>query len=121
MSFVLYAYASNEVVGNDVQAWSIVLRSVVSMVSHSTNEASAFHLNVYRVGNKELNASAEGVDVNLLILGDGSLAKVQAYASAEGIEACTTEVFAMIYILVAAVVNRAAYALSVLIERYWAL
>ena len=67
-------------------------------------------------GHEELNATAEGVDVDFLVLSDNGLAQIHADAAAEGIETGTMEGLAAINILVAAVVHRAADALAVLAD-----
>ena len=67
--------------------------------------------------NEQFNASAKGVNVNLLVLGYGCFAKVESYSSATNIESRSVKSLAAIDVLVASVVNRAAYALAVV--AYW--
>ena len=90
-------------------------------IANTTNEAAAFYYDVDMGGHEELNAAAEGVDINLLVLGDDGLTQVHADAAAEGIKTGTVEGLAAIDVLVAAVVNRAADALAVLADGQWAL
>ena len=86
------------------------------LVTNTTNEAAAFYDYVDRGGNIKLNATQESMDVYLLVLGNGCFAQVQTQTTAEGIKPGTVERLTMKYILVAAVTNSTADALTVLIE-----
>ena len=46
------------------------------MIADTANEASAFYLYVDRRGHEEFDAATEGVDVNLLVLGNHGLTQV---------------------------------------------
>ena len=87
------------------------------MITYATDEASAFYLHINRRGHNEFDAPTEGVDVDLLVLGDDGFAKIHADATAESIEAGTVEGLAMIDVLVATIVNRTADTLAVLTDR----
>ena len=52
----------------------------------TADETSAFHLHVDRRGHEEFDAATEGMDVDLLILSDHSLAQVQPDAAAKSVE-----------------------------------
>ena len=91
------------------------------MITNTADEAAAFYDNVDMGGYEEFDATTEGVDVNLLILSNHSLAQVHADATAEGIETGTVERLAMIHILVAAIMYGAADALAVFTNRQRAL
>ena len=84
------------------------------MIADTADEVLAFHLHIDRRGHENLNAAEESVDVDLLILFNGRFAQVQTDASAESIELGAVEGLAMIDVLVAAIVHRAADALAVL-------
>ena len=56
------------------------------------------------------------MDVNLLVLGDGRFAQVQADVSAESVEPGTVECLAMIDVFVATIVHQAADAPAVLAD-----
>lgn len=86
------------------------------MITYAADETLALHIHIDRRGHEELNASAEGADVYLLILGNNCLAKVQADASAESVETGSVEGLAMIDVLVAAIACRATYSLAVLAD-----
>ena len=86
------------------------------MVADATDETAALNKDVDMGGHEEFDAAAEGVNVNLLVLGDDGLAQVHADATAESIETSTVERLTAIDVLVAAVVNRAADALAVLAD-----
>ena len=60
------------------------------MITDTADKTTALHFNVDMGGHEEFNAATEGVDVNLLILSNHSLAQVHADATAEGIETGTT-------------------------------
>ena len=75
------------------------------MIANAANEAAAFYYDIDVDGHEKLDATAESVDVYLLVLGDDGIAQVHANAAAEGIEAGTVERLAMIDVLVAAVVD----------------
>ncbi len=95
--------------GRDIQ-----VGGMCGVIGDAADEAAALHHNVDVGRYEELDATAKGVDIDFLVLGDDSLAQVQPDASAESIEAGTVEGFAMIDILVAAIVNRTANTLSIL-------
>ena len=86
------------------------------MIADAADEASAFYINIDRRGHGEFDASAEGVDVDFLVLGNHSLAQVETETAAESIETGTVERLAMIDVLVAAIVHRAADALALLAD-----
>ena len=86
------------------------------MIADTANEASAFYLYVDRRGHEEFDAATEGVDVNLLVLGNHGLTQVQSDATTESVEPGTVEDLAMIDVLVATIVNRTADTLAVLTD-----
>ena len=99
-----------------MEGGSFRVGGMCGMIADATDEAAAFHHDVDVGGHEELDAAAEGVDVNLLVLGDDGLAQVHADAAAEGIETGTVERLAAIDVLVTAIVNRTADALAVLAD-----
>ena len=74
------------------------------MITDTADEAAAFYDNVDMGGYVEFDATTEGVDIYLLVLGNHSLAQVHADAAAEGIKSGTMERLAAIDILVATIV-----------------
>ena len=91
------------------------------MVSDAADEAAAFYYDIDMGGYEELDAAAEGVDVDFLILGNDGLAQIHSNTAAEGVKTGTVKRFATIDVLVAAVVYRAADTLAVLADRQGAL
>ncbi len=73
------------------------------VVAHTANETAALHNDIHIRRDKQLYAAQKGVDVNLLILRYDRFAQVHTDATAEGIEAGTTERLAMKYVLVATI------------------
>ena len=113
---ILDIYATEEIAGNDVEGRYSAVGFAFGMIADAADEALAFHLNIDRRGNDNLNAAEESVDVNLLVLGDGRFAQVQTDASAESVEPGTVECLAMIDVFVATIVHQAADAPAVLAD-----
>ena len=86
------------------------------MITYAADEAAALYDDVDMGGYEELDAAAEGVDVNYFVFSNHGLAQVHADAAAEGIESGTVERLTTIDVLVAAVVDRAADSLAVLAD-----
>ena len=86
------------------------------MVADATDETAALYHDVDVGGHNEFDTTAEGMDVDLLVLGNHGLAQVHADATAEGVKAGTVERFTVIDVLVATIVYRAADALAVLAD-----
>ena len=91
------------------------------MIADAAYEAVAIYLHIHCRGHEQLNAAAEGVDVDFLVLSNHGLAQVKTDAATESIEAGTVECLATINVFVAAIVHRAADALTVLADGQWAL
>ena len=100
---ILDIHAAEEIVGNDVEGLGFRVGSVHGMVADAADEAAAFYYDIDMGGYEELDAAAEGVDVDFLVLGDDSFAQIHADAAAEGIETGTVERLAAIHVLVAAI------------------
>ena len=111
---ILDIHATKEIAGDNVNGGSLRVGIACGMIADTADEAAALHFNVDVGGHKEFDATAEGMDVNLLILSNHSLAQVHADATAEGIETGTMERLTTINVLVATIVYRAADALAVL-------
>ena len=75
---ILDIYATEEVAGDDVEGGGFRIGVACGMITDTTDEAAALHYDIDVGGHEELDAAAEGVDVNLLVLGDDGLAKVHA-------------------------------------------
>ena len=99
-----------------MNGWSFLVSGMYGMITDTADETSALHLDIDVSGYKQLDAAAERVDVNLLVLRDDSLAQIHSDAAAESVEAGTMERLTAIHVLVAAGVNRAADALAVLTD-----
>ena len=87
-----------------MDGWGFRIGAMCDMIAYTANETLAFHLNIDRCGHVELNATTKGVDIYLFVLRNYGLTQVQSDATAESIEPGTVERFAMIDILVAAIV-----------------
>ena len=87
------------------------------MVADPADEAAALDYNVHRRRHNEFYATTEGMDFNLLILGNGSISQIYSDASAESVETGTVEWFATIDVLITAIVHTAADALAVFTNR----
>ena len=111
---ILDIHATKEIAGDNVESGSFRVGIACGMIADTAEEAAAFYDNVDMGGHEEFDATTEGVDVNLLILSNHSLAQVHADATAEGIETGTMERLTTIDVLVATIVYRAADALAVL-------
>ena len=111
---ILDIHAAKEIAGDNVNGGSLRVGIACGMITDTADKAAALHFNVDMGGYEEFDATTEGVDVNLLILSNHSLAQVHADATAEGIETGTMERLTTIDILVATIVYRAADALAVL-------
>ena len=110
---ILDVHAADEVAGDDVDGGGFRVGGMCDVITDATYEAAALHYDVDVGGYKELDAAAEGVDVDFFVLSNDGLTQVHADAAAEGIETGTVEGLAAIDVLVAAVVNRAADAFAV--------
>ena len=86
------------------------------MIADTADKAAAFYDNVDMGGYEEFDATTEGVDVYLLILGNHSLAQVHADAAAEGIKSGTVKRLTAIDILVATVMHATADAFAILAD-----
>ena len=104
-----------------MDGWSLLVGGMYGMITYAADEAATLYLDIYVSGYKQFDATTEGVDVNLLVLCDDSLAQIHSDAAAEGVEAGTVERLAAIHVLVTAVMNRTADSLSVLVNGQWAL
>lgn len=111
---ILDIHATKEIADDNVNGGSLRVGIACGMIADTADEAAALHFNVDVGGHKEFDATAEGVDVNLLILSNHSLAQVHADATAEGIKSGTMERLTAIDILVATVMHATADALAVL-------
>ena len=118
---ILDIHATEEITGDNMDGWNFWFGSMCGMVAYAADEAAAFYHNVDMGGYEELDAAAEGVDINLLVFSDNGLAQVHADAAAEGIKTGTVEGLAAIDVLVAAIMYRAADALAVLADGQWSL
>ena len=110
---ILDIHATQEVVGNDVETVGILVCASRSMVAYTAYEAAAHDDNVHRLGHKELDAATEGVDLYLLIFGNGGISQVHTDSATESVETGTMERLATIDILVAAVAHAATDTLAV--------
>ena len=90
-----------------MDAWGGRVGGALGLVADTTKETTAFYYDVDRAWHIEFNTPAEGVDVNLFVLGDDGFAQVHADTPAEGIETGTMEWLAMKDILIAAIVYAA--------------
>ena len=118
---ILDIHAAEEIVGNDVEGVGFRIGGMCGMITDTADEAAALNYDVDMGGHEKLDAAAEGVDVNFLVLGNHGLAQIQSDTTAEGVESCTMEGLAAIDLFVAAVVYRAADALAVLADGQGAL
>ena len=87
------------------------------MIADAADEALAFYIHIDRRRHNEFDAATEGMDVDLLVLGDDGLAQVHSDATAESVETGTVEDLAVIDVFVATVVYRAADAFAVFTDR----
>ena len=110
--------SAEEIACHHVQGLSVIFYSFVGLVADAADEAAALHHHVDALRHVNLNAAEEGVDVDFLVFGDDSLAKVQFYASESGVELGAVEGLAVIGVLVAAVFSATADALAVLAHRH---
>ena len=100
-----------------MKAGDVGLWISVCLIPHTTNEASALDHYVHCGRNIKLHAAQEGVDVDLLVLGDDSLAQIHADAAAEGIQPGSLERLSLIHIFVGTEVNRTVDAFSLVTDR----
>ena len=120
-SLIFDINSAEEIAGDNVEGGGFWVGSMCGMITDATDEAAALHYDVDMGGHEELDASAEGVDVDFLVLGDDSFAQIHADAAAESVESGTVECLAAIDVLVAAVMYRTADALAVLADGQWTL
>ena len=113
---ILDINAAKEIAGDNVNGGSLRVGIACGMITDTADETTALHFNVDMGGYVELDATTEGVDVNLLILGNHSLAQVHTDATAEGIETGTMERLTTIDVLVATVMHATADAFAVLAD-----
>ena len=113
---ILDIHAAEEIAGDDVEGGGFRVGVACGMVADAADEAVAIHFDVDMGGHEELNATAEGVDVDFLVLGDDGLAQVHADAAAEGIKSGTVKRLTAIDILVATVMHATADAFAVLAD-----
>ena len=88
-----------------MDGWGLQIGCMYGMISDTTDEAAALHLDIDMSGHKQLDAATERMDVDLLIFCDDSLAQIHSDAAAESIETGTMERLAAIDVLVTAVVH----------------
>ena len=118
---ILDIHATEEITGDNMDGWNFWVGSMCGLVAYAADEAATFYDDVDVGGYEELDAAAEGVDINLLVFSDNGLAQVHADAAAEGIKTGTVEGLAAIDVLVAAIMYRAPDALAVLADGQWSL
>ena len=104
-----------------MEAGDILACDSCSMVADTANEAAALYYDVHRLRYKEFYAAAEGVDLYLLILCNGSIPQVHTDTTTESIEMGSVKRLTTIDVLIATVVYAAADALTVLTNRQRAL
>lgn len=113
---ILDIHTAKEIAGDNVNGGSLRVGIACGMIADTADEATALHFNVDMGGYVEFEATTEGVDVNLLILSNHSLAQVHADAATEGIKTGTMERLTTIDVLVTAIFYRATDALAVLAD-----
>ena len=86
IKLILDIHTAQEIVGNDVEAADILANYSRCMVSDPANETAALDNDVHRLRHNEFHAATESMDINLLILSNGSLAQVHTDSPAEGVE-----------------------------------
>ena len=100
---ILDVYAAEEIAGDDVEGGGFRVGGMCGMIADAADEAAALYYDIDVGGHEELDAAAEGVDVNLLVLVDDGFAQVHADAATESVKAGTVECLAAIDVLVAAI------------------
>ena len=114
---MLDAHAAQEVAGGDIKAGRIGYRAPCSLVADPADETVALVNHIDVIGHKQFNTTEEGVDINLLVLLDGSPAQVKSQSAAEGVEPRSVESFTFIDILIASKADSTADALTVFAQR----
>lgn len=59
-----------------MNAVSCTVRTRLGLVAHATNEIVTLNNHIDIVGDKQLHSTQERIDINLLVLGDYSVAEV---------------------------------------------
>ena len=78
---ILDIHATKEIAGDNVNGGSLRVGIACGMIADTADEAAALHFNVDVGGHKEFDATTEGMDVNLLILSNHSLAQQHSASS----------------------------------------
>ena len=87
------------------------------MVANTANKTATFDNDVNRLRHKEFHTATEGMYLYLLILSIGGISQVHSDTAAESIETGTVERLATIDVLITAIVNATADALTVFTNR----
>ena len=87
------------------------------MVADTANVVTALDDDIHRLRHIEFYASAEGVNLYLFILSNGSIAQVHPYATTESVKTGTVEWLATIDVFIAAIVHATTDTLAVFTNR----
>ena len=113
---ILDIHATEEIAGDNMDGWSFLVCGMYGMITDTADEAAALYLDIDVSGYKQFDAATERVDVDFFILCDDSLAHIHSDAAAEDIQTGSVEGLAIIDVLIATIMNRAADALAVLAD-----
>ena len=92
------AYAAKKVASCDVDFAGVLVGAVRCLVANTSYKTVTLDEDIDIVRDIQFNTSNKRMDINLLVLGDDSLAQVQTYATKESIKTGTVERLATICI-----------------------
>ena len=118
---LFYINAAQKVVGNDVQTGNVLTDHARCMVADTANETAALDYDVHRLRHKKFYAATKGMNLYLLIFGNGGISQIHTDTATKSIETGTMEHFATIDVLITAVVNAATDALTIFTNGQWTL
>ena len=106
-------HTAQKVAGGDVDGAGLFFGTCHTLIIDTADETVAVHDHIDVFGNQQFHPTEEGVDVNLLVLADDGLAKIQPQTAAKSVKPCPMEFFAVIDILITTESHIAADALAV--------
>lgn len=106
-------HTAQKVAGSDMNGVDLFFGACHSLVTDAADEAVAVHDHIDVFGNQQFHPADESVDVDLLVLADDGLAKIQPQTAAKSVKPCPMECFAVIDILITTKSHIAADALAV--------
>ena len=118
---MLDVHTTQKVAGSDVDSVSVLVGTSLCLVTGAADETVALHYHIYIGGNKQLHATQESVDVNVLVLADNGLAQVQSQPTTEGIQSSTVERHTPKGVTIGTKIGRTVDALAILAKRQWTL